>query len=376
MPGMRLELRQIQRLELTQVQKDLGERAKKAGRRMNIPLERSTGIAAFRDQLAVRMTDVGSTLLGVPLSPEVFKMEHFREMTKIFLTLQASWSKENDKGMELLKLGFSHLVEKGSIKSLKYGGTEETAVQLRVAEALIDRIYPGLGKVYMEAWAADMETESFWTTDGFYDWLTMGKVCGGSCQSYDGAPYYNKSLGGPMLSLDKLAFTGKNKVKRCRTLFVPTPVKVEDRLEWDIIVPRVYTENEKGKAEDIRIFMEAALRAAAISGAERVGILFNVFDGKSVSEIFEEIRDEKMLVEIRDREGTVVRKEVIIPKSIEQKSCIIYAMQNPNRYKYWDNAGGIIDSKEAKKMKLKGIKVKINKLETDANFISFERIPV
>jgi len=377
---MPLQMQLVQRLQLAPPQKDLLARAKAAKERLKIPytdVKEAPNIALFRERLGVRVQEVGSTLLDIPLSAEVMARPHFFDLTKIFLTLQAGWKSENDKGIHLLKRGYQHYVERGDIKRLKYGGTTQIELQLKVAEALVN------DPVYLEAWQNDIESDSFWTTDELYDWLTMGKVCGGSCQRYDGVPYWNKSLGGPIFSLDKLAFTGENKSKQSRTLLMPTPVKVGDQVEWDLLLPAVYIpqidhkdKNDPKFAKMIQTILVGALKAAGQSGSNRVGVLsecFSRFSMVSLAEAFEGILGQEIIVEIKNRDGALVRKERIIPTGIKREDCTILAMEGPNQYKYWDNVGGLIDYKEAKKVEIAGIEVPAVKIKTSADFISFER---
>ncbi|MBU0687735.1 MAG: hypothetical protein KKB81_07855 [Candidatus Margulisbacteria bacterium] len=369
MPEMRLQLR----MQLTHVQEKVLGRARNARRRLEIPLSgvgELRDVAAFRDQLASRMHSVGSDLLGFPLSQEAFTRPHFSDLVKIFLTLQAAWRDGNDKGIELLERGFQHYVEKGNIKNLKYGGTDQTARQIEVAKVLIDKIYPGKGESYMEAWLSDFEIDSFWTTDGLYDWLTMGKVCGGSCQAYDGSPYWNRSLGGPVFSLDKLGFVGENRNKRCRILLVPTPIKVGEQFEWALIIPKIYSVESVPHDQDVTAAIKGALYAAGICGAKR---LVSLTQGGKIAGALSAIGP--LVVEIKDRDGNVVRREQIVANGFTraQQQCTIYALRGPNRYKYWDYAGGGIDYDKAQMTTVQGIDVPVVKIETTANFIDIER---
>ncbi len=365
------------RLELTLPQQEVFDHAEAAKKRLEIPyteVRKSNTISVYKERLAARMNDVGSTLLGIPISEEMFTRPNFMELIRIFLTLQAAWRESNDKGIELLKLGFKHYLEQGNIKSLKYGGTKETLAQQKMAKALIEERMPDCAEAYLAAWKSDIEMPSFWTTDTLYDWLSMGKVCGGSCQSFDGSPYWNKSLGGPVFALDKLAFVGENKTKRCRTLLVPTGVKVNGRLGWDVVVPSVYT--AAASQNDIAKIIEGALYAAGIYGCRHVIFLddcFARFLGIDLEKIYEEIKDRHIVVEIKNNAGEVVRREKIIPREVTDKDCLVYAMKGPNRYKYWDNSGGIIDFKDARKSRINGVEVSVKKLSARGKVIKFDR---
>jgi hypothetical protein len=363
------------RLQLTEPQKNLQQRAR-AARNLLVapfrPAKEFENMAAYGQYLGQRMSEIGSTLLGRPLTPEICSKKDFMEITKIMLTLQASWKDNNDQGVELLTEGFGQYVESGSIKEFKYGGTPETGSQLQAIRRLLERQYPDRAQSYLDAWRSDIAIDSFWTTDHLLDWLTMGKVCGGSCQSYDGSPYWNKSLGGPIFALDKLGFTGRERQKATRSLIVPTPVIGKDeKIELAIIVPSAYSIN--GKLANLIDIIKGALYAAGISGAQRVGFLFEDLNGISLADAFNHIRDKEITVEFKNREGETVRSEVIIPRVIGREACTILSMKGPNSYKYWDYAGGMVDYERAENMMIEGVNVAVEGLETHASFIEFER---
>jgi hypothetical protein len=169
-----------------------------------------------------------------------------------------------------------------------------------------------------------------------------------------------------VFSLDKLAFTGENGAKMSRALLVPTPVEVAGTTEWDLIVPCVYAADIH--RVDFEAIIEGALYAAGLAGCNRVGFPAGM--------ALEGVIGKEIIIEIKDRLGTAIRREKIIPRKIEQESCTIIAVRGPNRYKYWDNAGGMIDYEKASKVNIEGVSVKAVKLPTTALFVGFERIPI
>ncbi|MFC1496475.1 hypothetical protein ACFL52_03575 [Candidatus Margulisiibacteriota bacterium] len=380
-PQLRLEQKLV--LRISEPQRNLQERAKAAQKILVEPFkpaDQFENILAYSNYLGGRLSEIGSTLLGRPLTPEICGQKDFMEIAKIVLTLQAAWKEENDKGINLLADGFGVYADTGSIKAAKYGGSYETKDQLRVMQTLLEKDHSDRAASYIEAWQSDIVMGNFWTTDHFYDWLTMGKVCGGSCQAYDGTPYWNKSLGGPIFSLDKLSFTGKPGTKLSRSLLVPTPVKIGEQIEWDLIVPSVYSQNRGNY--DLVAIIKGALYAAGLAGAKRVGLLFSYGGGdgeslrsEALEKAFTTVKDQEINMPIINSNNVVIREEKIIPKAILSEQATILSMPGPNRYKYWDNVGGTVDYDRRKAdCKIAGINVPAVELETQVNLIEFERI--
>ena len=79
--------------------------------------------------------------------------------------------------------------------------------------------------------------------------------------------------------------------------------------------------------------------------------------------------DEELIVEINDR-----KERIILEEPEEDIECIIYALQIPNRYKYWDSADGLVDYKEeAEEVEIAGIKTRAVKMSSEGTFISLRR---
>jgi len=297
------------------------------------------------------------------------------EEVKNYWKYKLEWDDENQRGIDLMRKAVEGYLRDGSsLKSIKYGGTPQTEVQLKIVRELIKESFKkkylqdglteeesskkadSLASMYIATWKRDSssridlrdfgalkrnETIVAWTSDEVPDWLRFGLSGGGTCLAPGNTSVYTKNLPGYMFSalVSGGLYFGKYKGdSRDRVNQALMPVEVSTGNLRLFVVNQYYYSSGGEIAEDIGIAsVIAAIRNAGLYGADGVVIPVGSPQFGYLNQMKEFLKNEfSTVIDNIDESGKLVSREKITISSMDSEDVKMVVPEEPNRWRYFD----------------------------------------